>query len=144
VAEDDGEDEVVREANRAIRDGDTAKLSKYFEDALDTIHSRLSSSVWTESEQDKVDDLQFRRALVASVSSNLRSHGIRVTRIIETGERDGYYVTARDATGRVYSITFPFSLIEDGGSDEGRVRRLFDKVTAAILAERERYFRRMQ
>lgn len=144
---------AIEECNKAVRDGDTVKLSRYFADVLDTIHTRPSSSAWSEdspttSDREKLEreDAQFRAALAVKVTENLRTHGIRVVKVIDNGERDGYRVFARDRAGRGFEIEFKFSLIDEiiaTGGQVDCVRRLFERVTSAILAERERYFARM-
>lgn len=147
-------DALAEECNRAIREHDTPALMRYFEDVLDNLHSSPSSSVFSEPEastheREKLerDDAQFRAALTIQVNEALRGHGIRVTRVLENGERDGYVVCARDRAGRGYETTLKYGKAEELSAiygDEGMVRRMFDEVARAILNERARYFARMQ
>jgi phosphoenolpyruvate synthase/pyruvate phosphate dikinase len=144
---------LAADVNRAIREHDTPKLMKYFEDVLDNLHTSPSSSVFqdaeTTHEREKLDrqEAEFKAALVVQCNQALRSHGINITRVIETGERDGYAIFARDKAGRRYETTIKYSDADEKiaiyGHD-GFVRRLFDDVVREILAGRDRYFARMQ
>lgn len=148
MSDDKGDEaEVIAGAQRALRDNDSRALSRYFEDALDALHSKSVPSESPDTrdrEAAEATEQQFRAALVCQVSDLLRPQGISVVRCYDNAERTGYCVLARDTSGRRYIAEFEFSLIDDGGPSEGSVRRLFDRVAEALLKERTRYFLRMQ
>lgn len=151
---------LADDVNKAIRNGDTPKLMKYFEDVLDNLHTSPSSSVFKEGDEEEDEgfstadrdniarqEAEFRVALIVQVTDSLKSHGLRVSRVLEDGERDGYLVYATDRVGRVYEAKLPFSLADEKIAIYGRegfVRRMFDDVVRELLAARDRYFARMQ
>jgi hypothetical protein len=151
---------LADDVNRAIRNGDTPKLMRYFEDVLDNLHTSPSSSVWSQIEREESEaadtherekierqEAEFKQALVDQCNQSLASHGIRIVRVVESGERDGFLIFARDRVGRTYEARLPFTLADEKIAiygQEGFVRRMFDDVVREILTAKDRYFARMQ
>jgi len=133
------EADAVAQAQKALESGE--KLTTYFADALDEIYgpSRAPTISTAERERIERDDEAFRIMLRQAVADNLRGHGFMAVRV--SAMEGGYQLQAMDREGRRYETTFEFDLIDEC---DGSVRTLFDRVTTAILAERDRYFKRMQ
>lgn len=146
-------DAVAKEVNDAIRSGDSLRISKYFEDILDELHTQPGSSFWSspgattaEAERLEREDLQFRGALAIKVTEALQGDRIKVTRITETEGRDGYRIEARDRQGRSYETTLTFGDALQAGAcygAHGIVDRMTGWIVEGIRGERDRYFRRM-
>jgi hypothetical protein len=151
---------LADDVNRAIREHDAPKLMKYFEDVLDNLHTSPSSSVWSQieresdaecdtHEREKIErqEFEFKQALMQQCNQSLASHGMRIARVVESGERDGYEIFARDKAGRTYQAKLPFTLADEKIAiygQEGFVRRMFDDVVRELLVAKDRYFARMQ
>lgn len=158
VLDDDSEgvkelDALSTEVNDAIDQKDCARLGKYFERELDEIHTPRGSSYWSESSEGTAErdqrervDAELRAALAIKATEALSADGIRVTRVTDTEERDGYRIVARDRQRRAYEacITFERAILDgEGLGPVGLVDRMTAWIVEGIRAERDRYFARM-
>jgi len=143
---------IAEEANKALREGDTVKISRYFEDILDEIHTARGSSFWSdpgystaEAERREREDLELRGALAVKVTDALSGERIKVTRITENEDRDGYRVEARDNAGRLYTtdLIYQDAIVAGETNPVGLVNKMTAWIVEGIRAERDRYFRRM-
>jgi hypothetical protein len=157
VVDDDSEgtdeiEAISTEVNDAIAEKDTLRLGKYFERELDEIHTPRGSSYWSESsegtaEKDRREreDAELRAALAIKATEALAAEGIRVTRVTETEDRDGYRIVARDQQRRAYEarITYERAILDaECLGPVGLIDRMTAWVVEGIRGERDRYFRR--
>lgn len=98
-----------------------------------------------ERERIKRDERRFLEALPRGINEQLRGQRIIATRAIPDGTGNGYRIYARDAAGRPYECVLTLDeMMAMGAVSDGMGRSIIRTCCERLLAERARYFARMQ
>lgn len=141
---------------KALRDDNVPDIRRAFEDVLDTAATSRSSQAWSlpeqsasELDEDRRFEAELRSALSRRVTERLAGQGIFCVGALDDGTGGAWVFHARDGAGRPYEARLDFAsenalTAASGEGPLGLVDRLVDSVCRSLLAERERWFRRMR
>lgn len=143
---------IARGVTDALRRGheepDQNRLvGRYFEDVLDTLHSKNVPALGQTREEREREDQEEQALLLAlrrRLRASLRSQGILLDVVDSDGHGTGYIALAHDNEGRQFEALFSFreGMALGAKSPVGIVDRIVGAFHSKIVAARNEYYLR--